>query len=1358
LQEEDSVRDDDIILGDDGEIDYEAGTGIILTIETYLGVDALAVGGSDEAYGNKHDDIIFGGIAGDLLKGDDGMDGDDVILGDNGLIVYELDDDGERTMIATIETTDTSEATGGPDTIEGQDDNDVIIGGVNNGGPDLLYGDMATPNADGDLDTLDFIRSELLGLGGADELSGNAGNDVLIGSTGGDTMYGDDASASAAASDGEDIMLGDNGDIEFIGTVGRLLVQVIGRDVPSAVDLITTTDVSDAFGGADTMSGNAVADIMLGGVNDGGVDTMYGDQAPPTDVSKLNDGDDILLGDNGLLDFTHLTDLDRNTLDLIQTFEDTYGGTDIISGNRGLDVGIGGTGDDTIYGDDDPFSAGALDLNDILIGDNADIFLVAVGGASGADLKVVLDAAVKTIVTTDTLDPDNTGGVDTISGNAGGDVILGGVYGDLLYGDREVPTPESTAIDGDDMILGDNGSFEWLSTGRLGEVTGIDISANNADLYAWFNGGDGDPADTDLGTLDLITTEQPNSGGRDIIFGDEGNDLVFGGTDLDVIHGDDGDYVGSTDNNDVLFGDHGRIYPQFARFQVPNSTALVPADIPARNFFAIDTGDTDGGAGDIMFGEEGDDLMVGQQGDDRMWGGSQDDDMIGGHNVDTGYDELGSPVVDALLNPPDNLAMNDIMDGGSGDDAMAGDNAIVWRRGDVFSPRFRELTEDAIYTTGPDQVDTIITNFDVLHQQDPENAVGRDVQLLDHTDAIELNPLGRYGADVMAGGPDNDVLYGQLGDDLMQGDGLIEADPALNPWVSHELDVSDTGVAAPDDTSETLYFNIPENVTDGNDYMEGNGGNDLMYGGLGQDDMIGGSSELFGLDDTNAALLTLTGQELRPDGSDILFGGSGVNIGRNHLGHATIPDPETNAIITDPTGHARDADYIMGDNANLYRLVEVNADASAPDVFLEYEYDQTGEFENRGDERIIVRAMEQLDYTLGGSDYAGGSYTSDGVAVVGGIEDNGRPDLIHGEAGDDHIFGMTGSDVIYGEGQDDDIVGGYGNDWISGGTGQDGILGDDGLVLTSRNSAVGEPLYGIAGLIKDVSTRYSNGDALDELISTPGSIQIALINPKGALKKTIDLVPFSYDPLWLGMDDEFPENGDATPFADDFIFGGLGSDFLHGGSGDDGILGAEALSEAYIPMFDIDGNAVGIINLGYNAFDITNPINPGDVATLTGNPGDALGYNPVDEDGQHQNNRYRAGEFFLYDEYDPRRKILLTATGELWKPGDGDSFEFILNFDETEGVIRPAGEVPKATGQQTEFYPQVNDDGKDALFGDLGNDWLVGGTGRDNLYGGWGNDLLNADDLHDINDDSTKQNTVSDTHPTYEDRIPVVIG
>jgi Ca2+-binding RTX toxin-like protein len=1360
----DTSISEDVLIGDGGKITFDQR--YFRSIETVIG-DETGAPFDDIIYGDNGNDYIFGGRGSDLLFGGHGKvvtdvtaqtlgdfrgvtdaaaDDNDIIVGDNGEMLFAQDSITHKSgVLSVVRTTDTTDATGGHEYAEGELGDDVIFGGANasvdvlfgNAGNDVILGDNGELNWDldglGDLSTLDLIRSYRDGVGGEDHISGNAGDDVLIGGTGGDQMYGDDADASAGTADGEDIMLGDNADIFLIGNVGRLKVRVADMGQGTAVDRITTTDDSDDYGGADTMSGNAKADVMLGGVNHGGTDLLYGDRAAPNPTTIANDGDDILLGDNGELDFDFDETHDRSTLDLIRSYQDGLGGSDEISGDKGLDVAIGGTAGDVIYGDDAAHSANDSDLGDLLLGDNADIFLVAPGGASGGDLKLVLDAAVKTIRTTDEEHPEY-GGIDIISGNAGGDIIAGGVAGDTLYGDRASPTMTTSGNDGDDIILGDNGAFEWLSTGRLSQIHGIDIETNNAALYAKYHLN---VADTDLTTLDLITTEQPTSGGRDSIYGDEGSDLVFGGTDLDIIYGDDGNGVAETGaaNQDVLFGDHGRLYPQFSAL----------SNINSRNFFAIDTGNADGGEGDIMYGEEGDDVMLGQQGDDRMWGGSGDDDMTGGHNVSGGYDEISLPAVQATLNPP----MNDLMDGGSGDDAMAGDNAIIWRRGDDVSPRFRMLTEAAIYTTGPDGSDSITTNVGTVNQSDPNGAVGRDIELLDHADTTAS---GLYGADVMAGGADSDVMFGQLGNDLMQGDGNIGDDDMDPDFVTRHLTVTDSGMP---DTSEELYFNVPEQASDGDDYMEGNGGDDLMYGGLGQDDMIGGSSALFGL----------AGPEtLRPDGSDIMFGGAGApaRIARNDFVGATDTDHGTaegvGGVPTDDDPsialadrHSRDADFIMGDNANVFRLV------NGSDQFLQFNYDQSSTFENRGTGRIVVRAMQQLDYTLGGADYAGGAYTAWGAAN----SDNGAADLIHGESGDDVIFGMTGSDVIFGESDDDDIVGGYGNDWISGGTGQDGVIGDDGLIYTSRNSTLGEPLYGIEGLLaSDANAKYNNGDALNELISTPGDTQIATINIEGQLKKTADLVPFSFDKSWVGMDDEFPNDMTNKPYADDIIFGGLGSDFLHGGSGDDAISGAEALEHAYVPTFDAQGNSDGVLDLGYNAFDLALPVNPGD-SVASPNPGNVLAFNSVDLDGQHLNNRFRAGEFFLYDEYDPLRRIELNSIGELWKPGDaGPSFEFLLNFDQTEGIFRASGTVPKATGQQTDSYGEVNDDGKDSIFGDLGNDWLVGGTGRDDMYGGWGNDLLNADDDLSTVGDAPKHgdpevegaNDRPDTHPYYEDR------
>src|SRR6202043_1462618 len=110
-------------------------------------------------------------------------------------------------------------------------------------------------------------------------------------------------------------------------------------------------------------------------------------------------------------------------------------------------------------------------------------------------------------------------------------------------------------------------------------------------------------------------------------------------------------------------------------------------------------------------------------------------------------------------------------------------------------------------------------------------------------------------------------------------------------------------------------------------------------------------------------------------------------------------------------------------------------------------------------------------------------------------------------------------------------------------------------------------------LSSDGDPKYSNGNALNEFIFTPGNMQIDTINVSGALKKTVDLTPFSSDPNFNGTVDEFSfpsiKNNPAASDSktkqhnDDIIFGGLGSDWIHGGSGDDAISGAESLKVSY---------------------------------------------------------------------------------------------------------------------------------------------------------------------------------------------------
>ncbi|MCA9062142.1 MAG: hypothetical protein KDA96_03765, partial [Planctomycetaceae bacterium] len=504
--------------------------------------------------------------------------------------------------------------------------------------------------------------------------------------------------------------------------------------------------------------------------------------------------------------------------------------------------------------------------------------------------------------------------------------------------------------------------------------------------------------------------------------------------------------------NDLIFGDHGEVTGNIQLSQIPLDTFT-----PAFSFTSIATLVTDAGGTDFISAGAGEDIVIGGQDHDRILGEAGDDDIIGGHNVADGSDA------------------DDYIDGGSGNDVIAGDNAYLHREPRVTDTRWRTLSGTQILeVSGNGAVNTAA-------QADPAGVAKRTVTLFNHT---ATTVTGVYGNDAIAGGADNDMIFGQLGDDAIQGDGAM-----LTSLGNMIYDIALTHLSA-DDYDGT--------GSDGDDYVEGGGGNDVILGNLGQDDLIGGSSALFG---------TPTATH-RPDGQDIIFGGSGTRAARNDLGDLT------------PDGHGRDADVILGDNGNIFRVVGINGVASAG--HLQYNWDIYG------GQHVIPRTTQYLEYAFGDASNAAFN------------------DELHGESGDDTIHGMSGNDVIFGDGQDDDLIGGAGNDRIFGGAGEDGILGDDGRIFTSRNGLT-EPLNGILTA------------AVQAAVNIPSTVIGAMTNVSGRLKKEVDLAAY-----YVG--------------GNDIVYGGLGDDFIHGGAGDDALSGAEATSVWFITTAQTGGSI-----LGYNS-------------------------------------------------------------------------------------------------------------------------------------------------------------------------------
>jgi Ca2+-binding RTX toxin-like protein len=684
----------------------------------------------------------------------------------------------------------------------------------------------------------------------------------------------------------------------------------------------------------------------------------------------------------------------------------------VVFGGQGDDVLHGGTGGDVIFGD----------RGRVLYYDAAQPVPALPGDSIDAVALAVLEAHAVTVLGHGG-PGDKTDGVNrlvslviTVDPFVGGaDVVTTGVGADIVLGgfggDTITTSRGQTPLlpDADGIVLGDNGFVDWA---RL----------------------DGNPSD-----IDRVRTTDPTLGGADTITTGAGFDLILGGTA--------GDTVRAGAGNDLVFGDHGKLEAAAGGAVVARALPLATLTDPF-TFTAIDTQNSHGGGADTIFGEDGEDIILGQQGADTIYAGAGDDDVFGGHNVAAGQDA------------------GDRIDAGSGNDVVAGDNALILRRGDSLSLRVRPLTAATIYSIVNGAIVANVANGQ-LRVLNPTGVAERDVLLYD--DGAADTTL--FGNDVMAGGAGADVLFGQMGDDTIQGDGSVDL-PA------------GTSAEAP---------------TDGDDYVEGGGGADLIFGGLGQDDLIGGSSTLY-----------LPAGTLRPDGADTIYGGAGTRI--------AIDDPGDESTA----GHARDADVILGDNGAIYRLV------GAGGQFLQFNYDSYGTL------KVIPRAVVLLDYSpRGDNDYVSTNPTDQASSTLVTNDplrntNHGGADFLHGESGDDIIHGQTGSDRIWGEGQSDDLYGESGSDWISGGTGVDGILGDDGLLLTSRNGTA-EPLYGIAATTQ--TTLTLNGDQQDTVINVTGLLNKAAdLEPFYIGHNDVAYGGLGNDFMHGGAGDDAMSGAEALPF------------------------------------------------------------------------------------------------------------------------------------------------------------------------------------------------------------------------------------
>ncbi len=866
-------RGEDIIFGDSGFVDFDESTPSIQPVGLSSGavqferlfIQSISrdIGGDDQIQGNENDDIIIGGFANDVIEGDEG---NDTIFGDNGDIFFAAG------IVTRMVSTDQNNLSGGDDVIDGYFapdvasgdpaimDNDLIIAGVGsdtvrgNLGDDVIIADNGEIDfnivgGDGNPLTIDLIRSTDITLGGDDTVYAGQGNDIVIGGFANDVIEGDE---------GNDTIFGDNGDIFFAAGIVTRMISTDQNNLSGGDDVIDGYFAPDVACGDPAIMDN---DLIIAGV---GSDTVRG-----------NLGDDVIIADNGEIDFNIAGgDGDPLTIDLIHSTDITLGGDDTVHAGEGNDIVIGGFANDSLHGD-----VGS----DLIFGDNGTVDLV--------------NGIVTYVVTTDT--SAATGGNDTITGDVdsvvcdathtSNDILFGGVGNDTMDGAR-----------GDDVLFGDNG--EVFVNDGLGSNTHDPIRTLDPDLGGIdvIQGGDGDDRILGGAQGDFIS----DTGGDNIVFGDHGEIVgsridstdLQGGADVietasgndTIIGGADGDTISSTGGNNNVLGDHGTIV--------------------GRNVSSSDIGR--GGADTITTGNGSDNIIAGTGGDSVSSGGGNDnilgdDGTIRGTQLKSVAPNAGGADTIIASGGNNNIiggAAGDNITSGGGSDNVLGDSGTI--SGNTLTGNSTAGGNDIIKTgggsdnviagAGADNVDAGAGNDNVLGDNGVigGGVVRTTAPTFGGNDILEGSSgndvvFGGFGSDWVSGGSGNDMLLGDNG--TYNGSTLTTTDPSVggndqiyggtgDDWAlggaggdfmsggaNFDVLIGDNGYIGPvpqlGENGEQLYIASTSSAyIGGADRIDGGSDNDILIGGFGSDTFVGNLGDDILIGDAGVVIFSLDGQ------------------------------------------------------------------------------------------------------------------------------------------------------------------------------------------------------------------------------------------------------------------------------------------------------------------------------------------------------------------------------------------------------------------------------------------------------------------------------------------------------------------
>ena len=393
----------------------------------------------------------------------------------------------------------------------------------------------------------------------------------------------------------------------------------------------------------------------------------------------------MVLGDNGTARFD-----DQQAPTRFETIAPLDGGFDALDAGPEHDFVFGGTGGDTIFGGSE---------HDVLLGDHG-LY----------DVTFPANQRFRSIFTYN----EHAGGLDTIHGDEGDDMILGQQGADYLYGDQ-----------GEDDITG---GHNYLTESISGHDAGDYIEGGSgSDVII----GDNGILERTVLTLDPWTWKRyPDTQNTEAIKLDDVKRIVTRYDNQEALRFHDATLM---HGNDTIYGDQ------------PN-TSLNLAD-----------------GHDIAFGQRGDDIMHGGGGDDELIGENGADTIHGGHGHDVVLGDNGEILRD--YTDPDNPRVNTT--GMWHRDIILADHATLV---DVANPRSAPSAAEARKLVEADLLLAAGTYDATDSPKQINNVWESHVLLLDLHSADDDILQGGAGDDTILGQRGNDIIDGNAGNDYLVGD------------------------------------------------------------------------------------------------------------------------------------------------------------------------------------------------------------------------------------------------------------------------------------------------------------------------------------------------------------------------------------------------------------------------------------------------------------------------------------------------------------------------------------------------------------------------------------------------------------